>query len=332
MGTVHFWTAENHDGCSYYRAEVPATALRDAGHTATVGMALPPEAMRGGCTVVAQRLHMPGPAVLWRQIGDAGVRRVYELDDDLWHLPAEHPSAEWYARRDVRSMLDICAAMADAVTVSTEPLAAVTREHTDAPVTVIPNCLPGWVIPYGDARSRHNQVLERAVPSKYTYTVGWAGSMTRSADWSPAMVRAVNRWHQRNLDALVRVYGGKSWGIDAIVVPWIDGTENYLRTVDLDVMVIPLAYNMFNQSKSHIKALECMALGIVPVCTDGAPYRRLIEDGVNGFLIDDAHDIGRLLTVLRDPGLRAEMILAGAQTAARYTIDKHVAEWEKVIF
>lgn len=330
MSSVHFWTAENHDGCSYYRGEVPAEALNQAGHSATVGISLPAEAMREGHTVVAQRLHMPAPAALWHSLGDVGVRRVFEVDDDLWHLPPEHPSAAWYAQTDVRRMLDIVISQADAVTVSTDPLAEVLREHTDAPVTTIPNYIPRWFLDQGaDNRRERTTWPGTAVP----YTVGWAGSMTRSNDWTPGVVRMVNRWVQRNPEDRVRIYGGKDWGIErADVVEWITGVEEYIRTVFMDVMLIPLVHNEFNRSKSHIKALECMALGIVPIVWDEQPYREIITHGVDGFRAINEHHAREYLDLLRDGDFRTMLSDNGRATASWYVIDDHIGEWEKVLW
>lgn len=315
-GPIHFWTADN-AGCAYYRAEVPGEALRGRGYDVTVHQRLEPENMRHG-TIVGQRVHVSGPAVLWTELAKRDdIRTVYEIDDDLWHVQPENVAYDWYSRADVRHNLRVCLQRADAVTVSTKPLAEIVGQ-INPNVHVVPNYIRPWL-------------LDESGPAPDRYTVGWAGSATHGGDWAD-YVRMLNRWSQRNPSARIRLYGGNSWGIhDAEVLPWQDDVETFLATMSLDVMVIPLAPNAFNRSKSSIKALECMALGIVPICSDVGPYPDIVEHGKNGFLVRSPYEVAPLLTELRDPERRAELIANGRATASRYLIDDHVDEWERAL-
>jgi glycosyltransferase involved in cell wall biosynthesis len=50
---------------------------------------------------------------------------------------------------------------------------------------------------------------------------------------------------------------------------------NFLRQLKVDIMLAPLENNTFNASKSNIKALESVALGVPLVCSNVDPYMNL---------------------------------------------------------
>ena len=55
---------------------------------------------------------------------------------------------------------------------------------------------------------------------------------------------------------------------------WNANLVDYLHNLDFDIGVAPLAYNVFNRSKSDIKVLEYASLGIPAVASDVRPVRR----------------------------------------------------------
>lgn len=52
----------------------------------------------------------------------------------------------------------------------------------------------------------------------------------------------------------------------------------YLSGLDLDLVVVPLQRNDFNDSKSNIKLLECAALGFPVLVSDSFAYRGFIDE------------------------------------------------------
>ncbi|HIP94880.1 MAG TPA: glycosyltransferase [Leucothrix sp.] len=55
--------------------------------------------------------------------------------------------------------------------------------------------------------------------------------------------------------------------------------------MDWDIAVIPLEDNHFNKSKSHLKYLECSAMGLACVCSDVSTYSSIVENNKNGLLV-----------------------------------------------
>ena len=67
---------------------------------------------------------------------------------------------------------------------------------------------------------------------------------------------------------------------------WGKDVRNYGTLYnDVDVCLVPLLDNTFNNCKSELKIVEAGAMGKAVICSDVAPYNKWIQDGVNGLLI-----------------------------------------------
>jgi glycosyltransferase involved in cell wall biosynthesis len=92
----------------------------------------------------------------------------------------------------------------------------------------------------------------------------------------------------------------------------------------LDIGLVPLAYNRFNQSKSWCKGLEYNAMGIPVVASASREYRSFVRPGVNGLLVRHNNWTQQVSAVLDD----LDNYRDGARkVAAEYMIDDHVHRW-----
>ena len=184
MKTVFGWS-DGGSACEYYRLRVPLEHLtrrglvdaRFGGHFQTPQPNVLPD------VVIGQRVNRPEPATMWRMMhsGQLGSRprMIYELDDDLFHVPEGNPVHGHFSRRSVQRTILDCMSVADVITVSTQTLADVVREKlwiygaTVKRIVVIPNALP--LIAYRHERRGLNFSAHRVV--------GWAGSATHRDDF-----------------------------------------------------------------------------------------------------------------------------------------------------
>jgi glycosyltransferase involved in cell wall biosynthesis len=114
---------------------------------------------------------------------------------------------------------------------------------------------------------------------------------------------------------------------------WVPSVEDYWKTVDYDIGVIPLKPHLFNQSKSHLKFLENAALGIPTVASDTGPYTRAIKHGETGFLVKRDHEWGKYLRdLVNDEDMRLEMGRNAKEWAKTQILEDHLDEWAKVFF
>lgn len=286
--TVFGWS-DGGSACEYYRLTVPLNHLQDqglirrkvGGHFQTVPNPINPSLTPNlPDVVIGQRINKPGPAELWRQM-DTGVlgkrpRLVYELDDDLFNVPASNPVHGHFAKRETRETILECMFRADVITTSTIQLAGqVARElwsygGTAKRVEAIPNALPH--IAY-----RHEP---KVMGWQDPVTIGWAGSSTHEEDFDE-VVQHLARFLRRNEGVSFHVICQRlfksitqSVPRDQLLhTPWVRPMEAYYAALDsFDVGIIPLRPSVFNRSKSDLKFLEYAARRIPVIASNCGPY------------------------------------------------------------
>lgn len=274
----HKDTADHH-----WRIARPFARLADVGVDAVIhrlhGDDLPADLIRGRVVVLPRVVVQdddPTASVAYvnriRALGALAV--VFELDDDELSPAAEERDAsltgltttqrQQRARSYgwVRNMV----AAVDAVTVSTEPLAAVVRAYTAAPVYTVQNAID---VPWFTER------LVTRVPWSDHLTIGWAGYRRPEADLEPMAVawgliarrypdvHFVVAGYQpacvyREVEDISRIYH----------VPWTPNLDEYPKVHKVDIGCTPLADNAFNRCKSPIKAWEYALAGAAVVASE----------------------------------------------------------------
>jgi glycosyltransferase involved in cell wall biosynthesis len=254
---------------------------------------------------------------------------VFEIDDDLWSVPPENKAAhEKFGDPAVRDRLRRNAEAADAVFVSTEPLAKVLGEYNDR-VYVLENCVPEGLISMRDAWT--TRLDSRVI-------VGWAGSATHSVDFAVMPRSLFKALDEDRRVTVVHTIGPDFFtpnGVRAGKVartPWKDDLVDYYRALNFDICLIPLADLPFNTSKSSIKFLEAASLGIPVVASAVGPYAADIEHGVTGFLASSNRDWTRYLDrLLRSPGLRRRIGENARAYARTRAIEGNTWRWEQAL-
>lgn len=233
--------------------------------------------------VIGQRVNMDGPTELWRMMatGEFGKRPrlVYEIDDDLFNVPASNPVFGHFNRPEIQDNIRQCMAVADVITVSTEPLAKEVKRQLSrkigsdvrpGKVQVIPNALPSMAY-RADAPSPRD-------PGGIV-TVGWAGSSSHEEDFDE-VAQPLGRFLKRNPKAKFLQIGARFPSVakrapagQLDFLGWQGDIARYYQALDLfDIGIIPLRPSVFNQSKSDIKLLEYAARRVPIIASDAGPY------------------------------------------------------------
>ncbi|MEI7579998.1 MAG: glycosyltransferase [bacterium] len=112
----------------------------------------------------------------------------------------------------------------------------------------------------------------------------------------------------------------------------ITGLKNYLQLqkeiASVDINLVPLVYNEFNNCKSELKFFEA---GIVRVPTIASPnysYRNAIQNGENGFLAGSANDWSDLILNLKSDKSLYQTI---SENAYQSSINKYHKNREEII-
>lgn len=317
-----YWLADS-SGCGYYRCIGPGTALAKMGHQVAIDARIPEWVVDGGCdVVVAQRTCLPGPSQIWQDMARAGHSKlVFEIDDDLWNLDASNAQAVRFYDADHRKRLTDNVRVADLVTVTTEPLAELVSQW-NRNVVILPNMIPQWMlthdVPRDDAR----------------VTIGWGGSPSHTRDFGEAarpLKRVLQRFgdatefHNIGTDFTGRVQSNRG---RTRFSGWLDTVEDYLRTIDYDIGVIPLRPSPFNDGKSDIKLLEHAALGIPSVVSATGPYARALAAGAPALPAVTHKDWEHhLVDLVQSPTDREQLGKAAREWAAGRTIELNAHLW-----
>lgn len=315
---VYGWQAD-HEGCGYYRVAQPLNEYRRRGGPCAYETELSPENRERADVLIGQRIVGGPPSAAWREMcrNDEALC-VLELDDDLWDIPPSNPAygtftPEYLAnlRRNIEC--------AHVVTVTTNKLANMLGE-LNGNIKVVPNRIPQWL-------------TEHERPRTEELTVGWAGSASHQIDWDTAL-DPIGRFLKRNPKVQFHSVGGMYKSMLKWPKPqlrstrWVYEVENYYKEIDFDIGVIPLAWHIFNQSKSNIKALEYAALGIPTLATHSEPYRDFVRHGITGYLIEYDHQWPSILRDLAEnEPFRAKMGYEARELAKQHTIEGNLNVW-----
>ena len=326
-------------GCGWYRLLHPARVLRGHGHDLTIDPDLgyyhdptgtePPRLFLDADTVVIQRPVTATVAAFAQTVVDHGHRLVVDIDDALDALHARHPYRRDLAERDGWGLehLHHCCAIADAVTVTTHPLA---DRYGQGKAHVLPNLVPEAYLTVRHRRSRRHTEpplvgwtgrpeshIDDAAATGRSLAPVLARHGARFAAWGPT---AATTWAQMGVD---RRHGRQ--------MPYRDLHDGYPRSVArLDVGLVPLADTGFNRAKSWLKGIEYAALGVPFVASPLPEYAKLAKMGAGLLAAAPAQWAGLVDELLGDPARRRELAEAGRAVAAGLTYEAHAGRWWEV--
>lgn len=213
------------------------------------------------------------------------------------------------------------------LTVTTEPLAKIYRRLNDN-VHVIPNAIDFAFWEKRPIRYDGDEI-------RILYT----GAANHQEDWmfvSPVLAEL-----QEEHPKLKIVLVGMDWkmlqsGINykrVEIHPWVD-IESYphlLQTLCCDIGIAPISKIDFNDCRSSIKWLEYSALKMATVATNYGPYKRDMQDGVTGLLVEERVEWKAALSrLIKDKEYRNQLAAqAFKHCKATYDIDYVVDDWLK---
>lgn len=320
--TILGWRADD-GACGNYRIAWPFAAMTDAGFDVRQAHVMSPQEMIDAELTVCQRVTLPIPARVMTTAAQHGAKLAFETDDLLWRVDPTNSTFAQFQVKEIRAAIEEAVEASIGFVVSTKPLAEEVRvRYPGMPVAVLENGVPDYMI--GMEREEHDGVR-----------IVWAGSPTHGGDFGKDVKYGLKKVAQRT-DAEVHCLGydySKQLGVAAHVVPWSDDMRSFhLGLGRFDIGLCPLAPTRFNRAKSGIKAMEYQAAGVVPVATDCAAYREVIEDGVTGFLVKTQWEWADRLTQLsQDHALRAQMSLACKSVAPQRAYRQRATEWHQAL-
>lgn len=328
-------------GCGHYRLIWPASILQTMGHDVVI---MPPKRDSGfmvkvqdnddgtqtmtaatipadADVIVLQRPGHPLQPQLIQGLRSKGVAVVIDMDDDMSSIHPDNIAFHLYRTKTAGPLswkwaLESCK-VATMVTTSTKLLQSVYARHGRG--HVLDNYVPEIYLTYPDTEAG---------------TFGWAGTTKSHPNDLQVTVPAV----QRLIDDgyRFRVVGGKSSVKQCLRLredPEVTGSiplNEWTAKIgqELDVGMVPLAPTSFNSSKSRLKGIEYMAVGVPWVASPREEYRKLHRESGCGLLADNPKDwYSKLKLLMDDQVLRKEQIEAGREYMQQHTIQANAWRW-----
>ena len=288
-----------------------------------------PERVKQADLIVIQR-DFPRHQKAYREIigraRSANKPVIFELDDLVFTLPEQHPDRiQGYYAEALLPMLD-AAMEADAVTVSTQPLADYLRLFNSS-VFVLPNMLDKIFWKMKTPRISNGEKLQ----------IGYMGGPSHGADLqiiTPVLLHIAQRYGEKVAFRFVGMEPPQDL-IKNAETSWEPvSTMDYaqfaieLHAEEFDIVLAPLADNAFNRAKSSIKFLEYSAIGVPGVFSNLPPYADLITDGQEGFLATTVDEwAARLSELIDKPDLRLRIVQKAQQKANNFSLNQHANRW-----
>lgn len=253
-----------------------------------------------------------------------GALVVVDEDDDLEHVNQckNHIAEEHWTPQAVYAHKKAME-LADGVVVSTQPLADL---YSDFNPLVCRNYLPEQFQGIRSYGRRRPEVI-----------VGWTGitkTHQHDLEWlRPAAQEMVRDAAFMTIgDAKVPSVLGVNYCVQAIYPFQENPMDLYSLMARADIGIVPLSPIQFNESKSWLKALEFMTVGVPVVAADFPEQRLLIDHGVNGFLAKDPQEFaGYVQDLVHNPDMRKSMGEAARETGKAMRLDRHMEQWQKVL-
>jgi glycosyltransferase involved in cell wall biosynthesis len=211
--------------------------------------------------------------------------------------------------------------LVDAVTVSTEPLAAAYAPFNPS-IYVLPNC-------YDDGEA----LWRLPLPPRATVNVGFAGTDHHAANLallSGALEHVLATHPEARLveaggpELLPRVQAPARQRVHLASVPFAV-FPMLLR--EMDIVLAPLADEPFMRCKSNIRCMTAGVLGIPVVASPVGPYAEYVRHGVNGFLAGSREEwTAYVARLVENPTLRRDMGAANRALSQEYALSRHLDE------
>lgn len=261
-----------------------------------------------------------------------GIKRIMDVDDDLFHLSDWNPLAPTYAKgTEGRMKSEVIVGMAEHLTTTTEPLRkmyAGMREQPKENTHLMPNYAPKWFYQHpGNNR-------QTALDADFKVVIGWHGSMHHKGDlaliWD-AVSRIMDKYPYVHLHTVAEIPQGKFDPKRVKVFNAERGMENWqriYRSLDFDIGICPLEDTKFNEGKSNIKYQEMALMNAAPVCSSVYPYKKTVTDGTDGLLVKDGKWYDSLERLVTDHTLRRGVAMNAKHNVEKnYLLENNWTKW-----
>ena len=288
------------NGCFYHRIHNPLMELKRRGHEIeymTLTAIEWDKLKEADIAIFSRTYDNPHFALMWR-CKAAGIKVVYELDDDIFNIPRTNIANSAYEANNgrLKKRIEDTIAEADLVTTTTEPLKKILSQFHDN-VQIIPNALNldkwqeragsddlviGWsggqnhiedlgliVDVIKDLQEKYDfRFVIQGITGKPMEADGYEASVMKSIGSDNQAFETVNNM---KLDLYKKLLSLKNFNHIPFYPP--DMHSKVVSRADIDIGLIPIIGYKFDESKSVLKLLEYTAAGTPAIASNELPYK-----------------------------------------------------------
>jgi glycosyltransferase involved in cell wall biosynthesis len=229
---------------------------------------------------------------------------IVDYDDAIFHNYDRHPNP--VIRKLLGKKIDRVMASAAIVTVGNSYLAQRAIKAGAKRVEILPTVI-----------NLDRYPLPPVYPERML-TIGWIGSptTTKHLQTLESSFQAISKKQEIQVVAIGASEIAMT-GVNLKIVRWQDSTE-VQELQQLDIGVMPLLNEPWEQGKCGFKLIQYMAAGVPCIASPVGVNTEIIEHGVNGFLASTpAEWITAFQTLIDNPDLRKQMGIAGRKKVER---------------
>lgn len=230
-------------------------------------------------------------AQFYRMARETGKRCVFEIDDLVFPGCIESIGSvlggEWTLEnaRTVAGAYEALTLKADECIASTDYIANFISRQYGKRTWVVHNRI-------GEEFIRHRDIDSGEAKIKMVYASGTRSHRNDFAQIEDLVFRSVANAAHVEFHVLGRAEIGKRLlSIPNVYShPLLPYREMMALIGEMDVMLIPLEANIFNDAKSCVKFVECGAVGVPVIASKVQGYDRTIRSGQNGWVVEGRED------------------------------------------
>lgn len=145
------------------------------------------------------------------------------------------------------------------------------------------------------------QIREKRIEDNSRFAMGYfSGSPSHFKDFS-ILVTDIKRFFKKYKNVFLKIVGHidipeelEEFKDRINQVPFVSYEELQYEIGEVDVNLVPLQENLFNNCKSELKYFEAGIVNVISICSPTYVYNQIIDEGINGYIARDGEWFDKL--------------------------------------